>query len=207
MRRRLLTALTALALALAAAGCVVVETEAPSGAPGGAPAPPVGEPPEPTEEGVRQMERTVFDRVNAERVERGLPAVEWDDQLAELAREWSREMAAANDLRHQDLRAVLDGGRVSGYTALGENIFTSTGQVPAGTLHAGWMRSDDHRGNVLEPAWDRLGVGVHCAPDGSVWAAQEFGQTAGADRPQPTQDVPPEQPIVHPEDDGPSCAG
>ena len=209
MRRSLLALAAAIAL-LPTAGCVVVEREVPGGA--GQPAPPAGAPPAETpaartDEGERQMERVVFDRVNAERAERGIPPVEWDDQLAALARQWSREMAATQDLRHQDLRAVLEGGQVGGYTSLGENIFSSTGQVPAGTLHAGWMRSEDHRGNVLEPAWDRLGVGVHCADDGSVWAAQEFGQTTGSDRPAFTDDLPSEEPVVHPEDDGPTCSG
>ena len=151
------------------------------------------------------MARAIFDRVNEERGERDLQPLAWDDELAAVAGTWNTEMAASGELRHQDIGQLLQRDALSGFAGLGENIFRATGPVPAGTIHAGWMRSADHRGNVLNPGWDRLGVGVHCAADGSVWATQEFGRTAGADRPAVATSTPPEQPIVRPEDEGPTC--
>jgi uncharacterized protein YkwD len=203
--RFLVRLLLAAVLALGGtSACVVVGTEAPGA---GEPAP-AGTPPDDTEsEPARRMERAIFERVNDERAERGLAPVAWDDTLAEVARDWSREMAESGQLRHSDLREVQQSDEVSGYESLGENIFSSTGPVPAGTIHAGWMRSPDHRSNVLEPGWDRLGVGVVCAEDGSVWATQEFGRTRGADRPPLARETPPEQPLVRPEDEGPRCGG
>ncbi len=59
--------------------------------------------------------------------------------------------------------------------------------------------------NVVNPGWNRLGVGVHCAEDGSVWATQEFGRTTSADLPAVATATPPLEPIVRPEDDGPTC--
>ena len=185
-------------------GCVVVGTEVPTA---GEPAP-AGSPPSDAEgEPARRMERAIFERVNAERAERGLAPVAWDDTLAEVARDWSREMAESGRLEHSDLREVQQSDEVSGYVSLGENVFSASGPVPAGTIHAGWMRSPGHRANILEPGWDRLGVGVVCAEDGTVWATQEFGRTQGAERPPLARETPPEQPIVHPEDEGPSCRG
>ena len=154
-----------------------------------------------------RMARDLFDRANAERQERGVAPVEWNDALAEVASEWSAEMAERGTLEHQDVRALLQGDRLSGFRSLGENIFRSTGPAPAGVIHAGWMRSDSHRPNILNPGWDRLGVGVHCAEDGSVWATQEFGRTTGSDRPPVSRETPPQQPIARPESDGPSCRG
>jgi uncharacterized protein YkwD len=183
--------------------CVVVGTEAPGT---GRPAPAGSPPDDAGTEPARRMERVIFDRVNAERAERGRAPVAWDDTLAALARNWSREMAESGQLEHSDLREVQQRDEVSGYVSLGENVFSATGPVPAGTIHAGWMRSPGHRANVLEPGWDRLGVGVVCAEDGSVWATQEFGRTRGAERPPLARETPPEQPIVHPEDEGPSCS-
>jgi uncharacterized protein YkwD len=151
------------------------------------------------------MEREIFDRVNAERDERGLEPVGWDEDLAELARDWSREMADSGQLRHQDLRSVLQDRQVEGYASLGENIFSGRGQVNAGRIHKGWMRSEDHRGNVLEPGWDRLGVGVVCTEDGATWATQEFGRTWGADLPPLARETPPEEPLVRAEPTGPAC--
>ncbi|MQA32605.1 CAP domain-containing protein [Modestobacter roseus] len=203
-RSALLTPLAA--VLIGCTGCAVVSTDvAAGGAVATAPAsqsPPAGGTGAPAEE---QVARAVFDRVNAEREERGLGPVSWNDDLAAVARGWSQEMSETGRFEHQDLQQVLQSDRVSGFTAMGENLFRSTGPVPAGTIHAGWMRSDEHRVNVLNPGFDRLGVGVFCAADGSVWATQEFGRTTGADRPAVASTTPPVEPIARPEDDGPTC--
>jgi len=153
----------------------------------------------------QRMARAIFDRVNAEREARGLEPLAWNEELAGVARQWSEQMASQDRLHHQDLTEVLQGDELSGFRALGENIFTATGPVPAGRIHVGWMRSDEHRVNVLNPGFNRIGIGVYCAEDGSVWAAQEFGRTVGADRPSVATSTPPEQPITRPEPTGPSC--
>ncbi|MGY2079811.1 CAP domain-containing protein [Modestobacter sp. SYSU DS0657] len=195
--------LIALAVLVGASGCVAVDTR--PGATGSAPSPESAPADDTSAPAEQRMAREIFDRVNAERAERGLEPVTWNDALADVARNWSEEMADNDTLEHQDIREVLQREELSGFVSIGENIFQSTGPVPAGTIHTGWMRSDDHRVNVLNPGWDRLGVGVFCAPDGGVWATQEFGRTTGADRPAVASTTPPAEPIARPEDDGPSC--
>lgn len=193
--------LSALLVLVGASGCAVVENGSTASAPppGSAPA---DDPSAPAED---RIARVVFDRVNAEREARGLEPVAWDDALAGVARDWSAEMADTGRFQHQDIGSVLQRDELSGFRAMGENIFRATGPVPAGAVHVGWMRSDDHRVNVLNPGWDRLGVGVFCAADGSVWATQEFGRTAGADRPAVASTTPPVEPIARPDEDGPTC--
>ncbi|MGY1834501.1 CAP domain-containing protein [Blastococcus sp. SYSU DS0510] len=200
---RLLLALAA--VLLTSTGCVAVETSPSPGA-GTASAPEPDEPPS-AEDGdpAARMARDVFDRVNDERAARDLPPLEWDEGLATVARAWSEEMAGAGGISHQDLGEVLGRNELEGFTGVGENVFTASGPVSAGTAHVGWMRSDGHRVNVLNPGWNRIGIGFFCAPDGSVWATQQFGRTAGADRPEVSDETPPEQPIARPEEDGPSC--
>ncbi|SDY71808.1 hypothetical protein SAMN05661080_04386 [Modestobacter sp. DSM 44400] len=130
-----------------------------------------------------------------------------------MARGWNVEMARRGQLKHQDIRAPLereslsdlDGVGVGVGVGVGKNIFQATGPVPAGAMHAGWMRSDGHRVNVLNPGWDRLGVAVLCAENGSVWATREFGRSAGADLPEIAEETPPAESVVPPEDDGPRC--
>ncbi|MCZ2826784.1 MULTISPECIES: CAP domain-containing protein [unclassified Modestobacter] len=187
-------------------GCVVSSSSSGSDSPvASSPAPqsaPAGDPEAPAEE---QVARAIFDRVNAERETRGLEPVAWNDALATVARDWSTEMADTGEFQHQDVQAVLQEDELVGFRGVGENIFQSTGPVPAGTIHSGWMRSDGHRANVLNPGWDRLGVGVVCAPDGSVWATQIFGRTAGSDQPAVASTTPPAEPIARPDDDGPTC--
>jgi uncharacterized protein YkwD len=150
-----------------------------------------------------QIAVDLFERANDERRERGLEPLEWNEELAQLAREWSQEMSATGEFQHRDIDLDLI-EEFDGLTGLGENIFTSTAPVPSGRAHEGWMRSPGHRANLLSPDWDRLGIGVVCTDDGSVYATQNFGRTAtGA--PETTQEPPPEEPIARPEPDGPSC--
>jgi uncharacterized protein YkwD len=200
-RRLLLLIALAVGSATAVAACGEDDVQVPTGTTADAPDP--GTPPDTGNDTEAGMERAIFDLVNDERRERGLEPFAWDDDLAGLAREWSRSMADDGNLEHQDSQAMLEAAE--GLTAVGENIFRATGPVPASTIHVGWMRSDGHRANVLRPAFDRLGVGVHCAEDGAVWATQRFGRTSGGDRPDPTDDVPAEEPIVAEEGEGPSC--
>lgn len=206
MSRRCRPALLLLACCLLSA-CVVVGGGS-AGVAGTAAAPAPQEPPTAGQDSSAEerIARAVFDRVNAEREARDLAPLAWNDALAEVAREWSADMAGRDRFEHQDLAPLLrSDDRLSGFGALGENIFRATGPVPAGTIHTGWMRSDDHRVNVLNPGWNRLGIGVHCAEDGSVWATQEFGRTVDADRPAVASTTPPVEPVVRSGDDGPSC--
>jgi uncharacterized protein YkwD len=203
-------ALAVAALAALAAACgtdaEVTTPTAPDPGTGTGEAPEGGEPPaEDAGEAEERIARAILDHVNDERRERGLTPFEWDDQLAELAAGWSATMADDGRLRHQDAQVMLD--ESDGFTAVGENLFHATGPAPASTIHVGWMRSDGHRANVLRPEFDRLGVGVVCEEGGAVWATQRFGRTAGGPREPVGDEVPPEEPIVVDEGEGPACPG
>jgi hypothetical protein len=169
-------------------------------------APPSGQPPADDPDaapGVR-MARAIFDRVADEREARGLVELDWDEALAEVAEEWSAEMARRGELEHQDLTELIHDPRLGHFVGLGENIFQATGPAPAGVIHAGWMRSDGHRRNVLQPGFNRVGIAVVCTPGGETWSTQIFGRT-GRDLPPLSEETPPLDPFAHPEEDGPSC--
>jgi uncharacterized protein YkwD len=114
-------------------------------------------------------------RVNDERAARGLKALEWDGALVRRAFSWSEGMSRAG-LHHSDLRPLL-----ARFTGVAENIGTGPAGTPSGVLHAAWMRSDSHRHDVLAPNLDRVGVGVFCAGDGTMWATQVFGSIRSGD--------------------------
>jgi uncharacterized protein YkwD len=151
----------------------------------------------------QQIAADLFERANDERRERGLDPLDWNEDLAQLAREWSEEMSITGEIQHRDIDVDLIQD-IDGLTGLGENLFTSTAPVPAGRAHEGWMRSPGHRANLLSPDWDLLGIGVVCADDGGMYATQNFGRTA-MEAPEAAQDPPPEEPIARPRFDGPSC--
>jgi uncharacterized protein YkwD len=178
-----------------------MEEQAPP--PGGAPAPqdaPAGSP----AAAEAAIARDLFERLNDERVARDLAPVAWDGRLAALAEEWSATMAETGRFEHRALDVDLFRERLDGFTGVGENIYAASGPLPAGSAHTGWMRSPGHRANLLGDGWERVGIGVTCAPDGRFYATQNFG-TAGGRVDIDAENPPPEDPVVRAEADGPSC--
>jgi uncharacterized protein YkwD/ribosomal protein L24E len=118
----------------------------------------------------------LFDRMNSERLARGLPALAWNPSLASYAAAWSKTMGGSN-LHHSNIGQLL-----GPFDYVGENIATGSAGVPASALHIAWMHSLEHRDNILSPGFQNVGVGVYCAPNGSIWATTEFGRptTSGA---------------------------
>ena len=120
----------------------------------------------------------LFNRMNDERHARGLPSLAWDPTLAGYAAKWSRTMGGGQDLHHSDIGSLL-----GTYDYVGENIANGSGNVPASALHVAWMHSSEHRDNILSPGYQTAGVGVYCAPDGSIWATTEFARPSSAGSP------------------------
>jgi uncharacterized protein YkwD len=137
----------------------------------------------------KQIAADLMTRVNEERALRGLNPLLWDTQLAQRAARWSEEMSTTG-LHHSDLHPLL-----TRFVGAAENIGTGPPGTSAGALHLAWMRSDSHRHDLLAPNIDRIGVGVACRPDGTMWATQEFGSTqSGEFGPQPAT-----EPIARPD--------
>lgn len=98
-------------------------------------------------------EERFVDLINSERAAVGVSELEVVPELVEGARGHAADMAAAGHLFHnQNLADVAEG-----WTLLGENVGMG-GDVES--LHAAFMGSPDHRANLLNPAYDAVGVGV-----------------------------------------------
>ena len=144
-------------------------------------------------------------RLNAERRARGQAELGWDADLARMAADWSAQMARTGNFTHRDLGAAGSLPGMSKFSALGENIAWVEGYPNDGyQLHVGWMRSEGHRANMLQPGFDRVGIGVVCA-GGRAWATQNFGRLDGSNAPSMTSDAPSEEPIVATRLDGVRC--
>jgi uncharacterized protein YkwD len=132
--------------------------------------PPAPEPPPPP--AVSEIEARIVELVNRDRAAQGLAALAVDEGLAVGARDWSEQMAkqgAPAGLAHDPDLRVPDGASVAG-----ENVaYRTTDADVASRLQAQFMRSDGHRRNVLDPAYDRIGIGVVHA-DGLTWVTQRF---------------------------------
>jgi uncharacterized protein YkwD len=122
----------------------------------------------------------VFNLVNRERSKVRLGNLVWDDRLAKLARNYSRQMAREGFFDHFDGegRTVTDralAARIEDWSSIGENLFMCE-EHPyfASTALRGWLKSRTHRTNMLDRTWTSTGVGIATARDGSIFITQVF---------------------------------
>jgi hypothetical protein len=126
-------------------------------------------------------------RLNQERTSRGMRALATAGDLAALARRHSQEMAAAGHPYHDpNLRS-----EVQDWQVLGDNV----GSGPSvDAIHQGFMGSQVHRDEILDPEYTQVGVGVAWA--GNVLYVTEIfrlprsAQTQAAPAPAPASPAP-----------------
>lgn len=125
-------------------------------------------------------ERQVFELVNRERQKRGLNDLEWDKNLARLARNYSEQMADENFFGHYDRNGatVMDRARamrIKDWSRIGENLFECIGErnfMPVSVQQ--WMKSSGHRRNILDSKWTMSGIGIAESRDGKIYITQVF---------------------------------
>jgi hypothetical protein len=112
--------------------------------------------------------------INQKRTERGKKALAMNDLLVGIARRHSKDMAADGRLYHNpDLGTAL---RFSNPSAWGENVGMGA-SVPR--LHDLFMHSAPHRKNILNGAFDRVGVGI-VVRDGTLYVTVVFVAVAAS---------------------------
>ncbi len=148
--------------------------------------------------------REVFDLLNSERAGRGLAPLTWDPQLAALAQEWAVHLAATDTFTHRNLQSTLAAPGFTGvFASLGENI--AAGSVTSGWVHQMWMNSAGHRGNLLQPGFDSVGIGIACDTNGQLMAVQNLGRHRTTTAPPIEGATPPLQPFVNNSRTGTGC--
>lgn len=109
------------------------------------------------------MEKQVLAYVNEYRVQNGLKPFEWSDELGDVARAHSKDMADNNFFSHTNLSGQTPFDRMDKagikYTAAAENI--AAGKKDAKSVVESWINSDGHRANILNPELNKLGVGCY----------------------------------------------
>ncbi|MGI5836343.1 MAG: CAP domain-containing protein [Chloroflexota bacterium] len=123
-----------------------------------------------------EQELSLLNHLNAERMNHGMAPLELDPALLELARGRCFDMAHRNYFSHvtPDGTTVFDqmnAWRLP-YRLAGENI--SMGYYDGGAAHWGFMHSPSHRGNMLNPGFNKVGVGFGVSPSGTPYFAQVF---------------------------------
>jgi len=100
----------------------------------------------------------VIDLTNQERARYGLPALQWNDQLFNAAKEHSQSMAHGDFFDH---RQLVERVREEGYPSsfVGENI--GAGSSTAEDVVEMWMNSPGHRNNILNQEYEEIGIGYY----------------------------------------------
>jgi hypothetical protein len=105
--------------------------------------------------------------INRERAAVGRAALRIADDLVQIARRHSAEMAAEQRIWHND---DLPNEVRGDWRLLGENV----GMGPScESLHNAFMDSPGHRANILESRYNQLGIGV-AIRDGTIYVTEVF---------------------------------
>ncbi len=135
------------------------------------------------------LEVQMLDLVNHDRIDpstqqetkgRARP-LQWDGRLAEVARLHSEEMAHEGFFGHEGMDGSQPSNRVSRagiqWRSTGENIAKCRDVEEAETIFMDEPKfQQNHRGNILNPAYTHIGVGIASGPDGTLYITQEFAQ-------------------------------
>ncbi len=120
-------------------------------------------------------EQAMIQLVNHERTSRGLKALTVDPKLTAVARAHSQDMLARGYFshfspEHKDPSDRLRAGGVK-FVVYGENLALA----PTLSLaHNGLMNSPEHKANILEPSFRRIGIGVYDAGYFGKMFTQDF---------------------------------
>jgi uncharacterized protein YkwD len=110
--------------------------------------------------GLTRTESLLIREMNRVRAQHGLRRLHYDPTLERAARAHSRVMLRKDVFAHGAFRARLLQFGVTAAIA-GENLAwgTGTGSTSRATVVA-WLASPEHRANLLQPSFTRIGVGA-----------------------------------------------
>ncbi len=122
-------------------------------------------------------EQYLFSAANAERMERGLAPLRWDETLHRAAQRHAGEMAARQSISHQypGEADLAERGRSAGarFTVISENVAEAWS---APVIHDAWMQSPDHRANLLDRRVNAVGISVYRRGE-QLYAVEDFDRT------------------------------
>lgn len=126
--------------------------------------------------GFENWAKQVLELTNNERIKQGKKALKWNDELARLASEHAEDMISRGFFSHNnpDGQTPFDRMKNAGisYIFAGENI--AAGQYSPEAAVKEWMNSEGHKKNILNPAFEQLGVAVVKGGKYGIYWVQEF---------------------------------
>ena len=126
--------------------------------------------------GASTIEQQLFAGVNRARKAQGLPGLKWNEALAMAARRHARLMAQHGSAEHGYAgepglasRVTQAGAR---FVSVAENVIQGTS---ADEIQEKFLKSANHRANMLDAEMDSIGVGV-VERGGQLFAVEDFSK-------------------------------
>ena len=131
----------------------------------------------PAQQKTSDAERQLFNAANQERKAHGLPSLKPDEALANAARAHAQRMAEQGTISHQlpgepNLLSRAKAAGAAQFSWISENV--DEGQN-ATAIHQSFMRSPQHRANILDSDMDSVGIGV-AERNGQMFAVEDFSK-------------------------------
>jgi uncharacterized protein YkwD len=117
--------------------------------------------------------------INELRASKGLGPLTVDGNLSSIAQDWAVTMGSQDTIFH---RSNLADGVTIDWTRLGENV--GMGPTVDDLMNA-FINSPHHYENLVDPRFNRIGVGTVRNPDGMMYTAHEFA-AVNSSTPAPT---------------------
>lgn len=118
-----------------------------------------------------ELEYSIHNQINQIREQNGIKSLIFSEQIANIAREHSQDMAINNYFDHtsldgKTLQNRMYDARLPCYPA-GENIEENYVSTPdlLNSIMETWMQSSGHRENILSPYYTSEGIGVYVNGD------------------------------------------
>jgi uncharacterized protein YkwD len=138
---------------------------------------------------LRGIERQTLDLINRDRISadylgetrgRARP-LQWDDRLAAVARAHSEDMARNGYFSHQSADGQSPADRLSAagilWGRVGENIANCQTVSQAESTFMDEPKFErNHRWNILNPDYSRVGVGIAKGSDGRLYITEDFAE-------------------------------
>lgn len=126
-----------------------------------------------------EVETALYHAVNAERERHHLIALTRVPELDAVARAHSEDMAARSFLAHVNPDGLnpldrIQSAGIIGFTLAGENAGLTNRADPSDEILRNWIASPAHADNLYAPPFNRTGIGIARAADGTWYVTQLY---------------------------------
>ena len=125
------------------------------------------------------LEQEIYLQINERRAAAGLSELFMDSRIRQVARAHSQDMADKDYFAHNSLDGESPGERLDAaninWMQYAENLaYNYAYDDPATVAVEGWIDSDGHRRNLLDPDYTHTGVGIAVDTKGAFYITQDF---------------------------------